>query len=165
MGATAGCSGEVYVKYAPVSCSAVGIVTGGIKIGIQPNQQDPWCPPFWFANVGGAGALSGVHVSSDGGSNWYEYQRNSGNGGRWDCKQGNGGGWANSGNYLGKQLSFKLELCDIASLPETCTPSGSTLELIDALPANWCANGASPCTSDSWQVSQNFVTQLLYPDP
>merc|ERR1712232_106408 len=85
-------------------------------------------------------------------STWYEYQRNAGNGGRWDCKQGNGGGWENAGNYLGKTLSFKLELCDMTSMPETCTPSGRTLEIIDALPANWCANGASPCNSNSWQV-------------
>lgn len=157
-GSPAQCSGHIYVKYRPVSCSSVGIVRGGLKIGIQPNQQDPYCPPFWFTNVGGAGALYGVQVSSDGGNTWHTYKRNSGNGGRWDCKDNSGGG-----SYLGKALSFKLELCAQADLPESCTASAISMTFLDALPSNWCANGASPCTSDSWELPQNFGDEVSQP--
>lgn len=147
------CSGEVYVKYEAVSCSdsAVGIVSGGLKVGIMPQQSDPWCPPFWFSNVGGAGALYKVEVSSDNGNTWNAYRRNSGNGGRWDCED-NGG----AGTYLGKSVSFKMELCSLSDLPGSCTSSGQALTLMDALPSDWCVNGASPCDANSWQASQNF---------
>eukprot|EP00929_Paragymnodinium_shiwhaense_P122886 TRINITY_DN96134_c0_g1_i1.p1 TRINITY_DN96134_c0_g1~~TRINITY_DN96134_c0_g1_i1.p1 ORF type:complete len:314 (+),score=27.09 TRINITY_DN96134_c0_g1_i1:119-1060(+) len=148
-GAAGTCSGEVYVKYESVSCSAAGLVSGGLKIGILGGQSDPWCPPFWFSNVGGAGGLYSVEVSSDGGKNWNQYTRNSGNGCRWDCS-------TDGGSYLGKSLSFRLELCSQDDLPSSCTASGSKVTLTDALPTDWCANGASPCDQNSWQLSQNF---------
>ena len=52
-GATSGCSGEIDVQYRAVSCSHVGLASGGLKVGLMNNQCDPWCPPFWFSNVGG----------------------------------------------------------------------------------------------------------------
>jgi len=145
------CDGEYYVKYRAVSCSGVaGIVSGGLKISIVPNDVDPWCPPFVFSNVGGAGALYAVSVSSDGGSTWNVYrQQVAANGGRWDCTSG-------QGTYLSKPLSFRLELCNLAALPEACQASGNMLTVIDALPANWCGSAGSPCTTATFQVSENF---------
>uniref|UniRef100_A0A6T1YXE8 Expansin-like EG45 domain-containing protein n=1 Tax=Eutreptiella gymnastica TaxID=73025 RepID=A0A6T1YXE8_9EUGL len=146
-----GCSGEYYVEYSAVSCTTAGLVTGGLKIGLMQNQADPWCPPFWFSNVGEAGGLWGVEVSPDSGTTWHRYTRNTGNGARWDCT--NMGG---AGTYLNNPISFRLELCDINQLPNTCAASGVIQTFTNALPSNWCANGASPCTSNSWQLSTNF---------
>jgi len=146
------CSGQVYVQYRAGNCKS--LVTGGIKIGLAPDQVDPWCPPFTFSNVGQAGALYAVSVSSDGGRTWNEYQRNSGNGARWDCKDQSAAG--GGGSYLGNQISFRLEVCTLKDLPFQCTSSGIKRTLIDALPADWCKNGVSPCTSNSWQVTNNF---------
>merc|ERR1711879_510372 len=72
-------------------------------------------------------------------------------------------GQSGAGGYLGKALSFKLELCDLASLPESCRASGTFITLTDAVPANWCANGASPCSANSWQVQDNFQSTSLPP--
>eukprot|EP00931_Biecheleriopsis_adriatica_P009039 TRINITY_DN110150_c0_g1_i1.p1 TRINITY_DN110150_c0_g1~~TRINITY_DN110150_c0_g1_i1.p1 ORF type:complete len:308 (-),score=47.11 TRINITY_DN110150_c0_g1_i1:247-1170(-) len=147
------CSGSVYVKYKATSCKR--LAKGGIKIGLAPKQVDPYCPPFTFSNIGAAGALYAVRVSSNGGKTWNQYQRNSGNGARWDCTS-NQDGQVGGGTYLGNKISFDLQLCDIGSLPFECKPSGKTLTIINALPRDWCANGFSPCTSNSWQVSENF---------
>lgn len=62
----ASCSGLMNVNYESVDCGAVGLVRGGVKVGIIPNQVDPWCPPFVFSNVAGSGALSSVQVSTYG---------------------------------------------------------------------------------------------------
>jgi len=146
------CSGEVYVKYKATSCNS--LVSGGIKIGLAPGQVDPWCPPFTFSNVGSAGGLYAVSVSSNGGITWNPYQRNTGNGARWDCKSFSATDGA--GTYLGNKISFRLEICDIKALPFECKSSGKVRTLIDALPADWCKNGVSPCTSNSWQATKNF---------
>lgn len=150
-GATAGCSGHINVQYRPVSCDAVDLVSSGIKIGLLQNQVDPWCPPFFFSNVAGAGALHSVQVSVDGGTTWLSLQQVNTNGARWDCQ-------GSQGTYLGNALSFKLETCALASLPQSCASSGEYLTLIDVLPSNWCANGATPCTQQTFQSSQNFGT-------
>jgi len=145
----ASCSGLFNVEYQPVNCQTVGLVSGGIKVGLAPNQVDPWCPAFTFSNVGDTGGLFSVSVSPDGGSTWYPFRRNTGNGARWDC---NGG----SGKYLGKSLSFRFVSCAINSLPSSCQSSQKTLEVKDFIPSNWCSNSASPCNVNSWQASKNF---------
>jgi len=148
-GATAGCSGEINVRYRPVDCSTVGITTGGIKVSILANQCDPWCPPFWFSNVGNSGGIFNVKVSSDGGITWNNYQRQAGNGARWDCQSG-------QGTYLAKALSFQIEACALGDLPSSCTSSGEVITVIDALPTNWCSNGASPCSQQTFQLALNL---------
>jgi len=145
----ASCSGGFDVSYTPVDCIASGLVSGGIKVGLAPNQVDPWCPSFTFSNVGDSGGLYSVSVSPDGGSTWYPFKRNTGNGARWDCAGG-------AGNYLGQSLSFSFVSCATSSLPSSCVSSGNTLVVPNFIPSNWCANQGSPCTSNSWQASNNF---------
>jgi len=147
----ASCSGNFEVEYQPVDCKSAGLVSGGIKLGLAPNQVDPWCPAFTFSNVGDSGGLYSVSVSPDSGANWYSFKRNTGNGARWDC---NGG----AGKYLGKSLSFRLVSCSVNSLPSSCVSSGKTLTVNNFLPSGWCSNGGSPCNINSWQASNNFGT-------
>jgi len=156
-GSPSQCSGHVHVKYQAVSCQAAGLVTAGLKVGIMPDQCDPWCPPFWFANVGGAGAIFSVEVSTDGGATWNTYTQNAGNGARWDCPAGNA-------DYRTSALSFRIELCDLAALPEVCIASGEKMTWINELPITWCpphATNPNICGTTSFQLSSNFGDSVV----
>jgi len=142
----ASCSGAFALKYSTVSCQTAGIVKGGIKIGIPPQQSSPYCPSFVFSNVGGSGAIHSVSVSTDG-NTWIPFKRNSYNGARWDCP--------GQGNFLGNSLSFKLTSCTVDSVFQTCAPA-DTIVLNTVLPSSWCNGGTSACPSNSWQAGTNF---------
>merc|ERR1711865_76757 len=154
-GAQAGCSGSINVQYRPVSCDASGLVTGGIKIGLLANQVDPWQGTFYFSNVGGSGALKSVMVSNDGGTTWHSFTQTNTNGARWD---GSTSAAQGAGTWLNNKISFKLETCALSALPQSCDDSGEVLEIIDALPSDWCGNTVTPCALQTFQVSQNFGT-------
>lgn len=145
------CSGEFYTEYKAVSCSNnAGLAKGNLKISLPPRQVDSWCPPFVISNVGGAGALFGVKVSSDGGKTWNDYkQQVHGNGGRWDCSTG-------KGTYYGKKLSFKIEVCELGSLPSTCKASGTVKVFPNVLPSNWCKGPPQSCDTASYAANGNF---------
>jgi len=127
--------------------SDAGIVSGGIKIGIQPQLSSPWSPSFVFSNVGGSGAIHSVSVSVDGGANWIPFKRNAYNGARWDS---NG-----QGNFVDKSLSFKLTSCTVDSVFQGCV-AADTIVLKSVLPNNWCSNAGSACPANSWQAGTNF---------